>query len=171
MMRGMADLFASAPAGEHVRPTMPGRWPIGCARRGLDEVVGPGASDRARKVRSGGWWPQGRLASMILWGPPGTGKTTIARLLAQAVGLRFEAISAVFSGVADLKRVFAAARDHARTGTRTLLFVDEIHRFNRAQQDGFPPLCGGRHRHPGGCHYREPLLRAQRRACSAGRRC
>ena len=81
----------------------------------------------------------GRLSSMILWGPPGTGKTTIARLLADAVGLRFLAISAVFSGVAELKKAFAEARDHARLGKRTLLFVDEIHRFNRAQQDGFLP--------------------------------
>src|SRR5687768_2935647 len=81
----------------------------------------------------------GKLASMILWGPPGTGKTTIARLLADAVGLRFVAISAVFSGVADLKKVFAEAREHARIGKHTLLFVDEIHRFNRAQQDGFLP--------------------------------
>jgi putative ATPase len=82
----------------------------------------------------------GRLSSMILWGPPGTGKTTIARLLADAVGLRFIAISAVFSGVADLKKSFAEAREHARLGRRTLLFVDEIHRFNRAQQDGFLPF-------------------------------
>jgi putative ATPase len=81
----------------------------------------------------------GKLASMILWGPPGTGKTTIARLLADAVGMRFVAISAVFSGVADLKKVFAEAREHARIGRQTLLFVDEIHRFNRAQQDGFLP--------------------------------
>ena len=81
----------------------------------------------------------GRLSSMILWGPPGTGKTTIARLLAGAVGMRFVAISAVFSGVADLKKVFAEARTAARAGQQTLLFVDEIHRFNRAQQDGFLP--------------------------------
>jgi putative ATPase len=81
----------------------------------------------------------GRLASMILWGPPGTGKTSIARLLADAVGLRFVAISAVFSGVADLKKIFAEARQLAKAGQRTLLFVDEVHRFNRSQQDGFLP--------------------------------
>ena len=82
----------------------------------------------------------GKLSSMILWGPPGTGKTSIARLLAAAVGLRFVALSAVFSGVADLKKIFAEARQFARAGQRTLLFVDEIHRFNRAQQDGFLPF-------------------------------
>jgi len=82
----------------------------------------------------------GRLSSMILWGPPGTGKTTIARLLADAVGLRYVQISAVFSGVADLRQAFAEAKAAARAGRRTLLFVDEIHRFNRAQQDGFLPF-------------------------------
>ncbi|WP_379922224.1 replication-associated recombination protein A [Erythrobacter sp. R86502] len=81
----------------------------------------------------------GKLASIILWGPPGTGKTSIARLLADAVGMRFAAISAVFSGVADLKKAFAEAEKMARAGRKTLLFVDEIHRFNRAQQDGFLP--------------------------------
>jgi putative ATPase len=81
----------------------------------------------------------GRLSSMILWGPPGTGKTSIARLLADAVGMRFVALSAVFSGVADLKKAFSAAESQARMGEKTLLFVDEIHRFNRAQQDGFLP--------------------------------
>jgi len=82
----------------------------------------------------------GKLSSIILWGPPGTGKTSIARLLADAVGLRFVALSAVFSGVADLKKVFAEARQMAKAGQRTLLFVDEIHRFNRSQQDGFLPF-------------------------------
>jgi putative ATPase len=82
----------------------------------------------------------GRLASMILWGPPGTGKTSIARLLADAVGMRYAAISAVFSGVADLKAAFAEAEKFAHAGRKTLLFVDEIHRFNRAQQDGFLPF-------------------------------
>jgi putative ATPase len=82
----------------------------------------------------------GRLASMILWGPPGTGKTSIARLLAEAVGMHFLSVSAVFSGVADLKKAFAEAEQVQRMGKATLLFVDEIHRFNRAQQDGFLPF-------------------------------
>lgn len=82
----------------------------------------------------------GRIASMILWGPPGVGKTTIARLLAQASGQRFEQLSAVFSGTADLKKAFEAARARRAIGEGTLLFVDEIHRFNRAQQDAFLPV-------------------------------
>ena len=136
----MADLFAdqeiptrtqeapaaNAPLADRLRP------------RSLDEVVGQehltgpdGAIGRMVAA--------GKLASMILWGPPGTGKTSIARLLADAVGMRFVNISAVFSGVADLKKVFAEARQMAKAGQQTLLFVDEIHRFNRAQQDGFLP--------------------------------
>jgi len=82
----------------------------------------------------------GRLGSIILWGPPGTGKTTIARLLAGETGLAFEQMSAIFSGVADLKKTFAAARARREQGQGTLLFVDEIHRFNKAQQDGFLPF-------------------------------
>jgi putative ATPase len=100
---------------------------------GQDHLLGPEGTITRMLAR-------GSLASLILWGPPGVGKTTIARLLAEAAGLTFVAISAVFSGVADLKRVFEEARARARTGQRTLLFVDEIHRFNRAQQDGFLPV-------------------------------
>jgi putative ATPase len=82
---------------------------------------------------------EGRMTSMILWGPPGTGKTTIARLLAGTTDLHFEPLSAVFSGVADLRKVFEHAKERRVGGQGTLLFVDEIHRFNRAQQDGFLP--------------------------------
>jgi putative ATPase len=134
----MADLFAgdpapgpppsleTAPLADRLRPAS------------LDEVVGQEhltGPDGAigRQVAAG------KLGSILLWGPPGTGKTSIARLLADAVGLRFVAISAVFSGVADLKKLFAEAREQRRAGKQTLLFVDEIHRFNRAQQDGFLP--------------------------------
>jgi len=81
----------------------------------------------------------GRLSSMILWGPPGCGKTTLARLLAEHTSLHFEPLSAVFSGVADLRKVFEAAKSRRLAGQGTLLFIDEIHRFNRAQQDGFLP--------------------------------
>ena len=87
-----------------------------------------------RMIRSGS------LGSMIFWGPPGTGKTTVARLLAGETGLSFEQISAIFSGVADLKKVFETARMRRQNGRQTLLFVDEIHRFNRAQQDSFLPV-------------------------------
>jgi putative ATPase len=99
---------------------------------GQDHVLGPeGLLGRMVGV--------GRLSSLILWGPPGCGKTTIARLLADVGGLHFEPLSAIFSGVADLRRIFDAAEKRRAQGQGTLLFVDEIHRFNRAQQDGFLP--------------------------------
>nr|WP_294848877.1 replication-associated recombination protein A [uncultured Sphingomonas sp.] len=137
----MADLFADdapppsaaaapspdAPLADRLRPDA------------LDEVIGQAHLTGAEGA-IGRMVAAGKLSSMILWGPPGTGKTSIARLLADAVGLRFVALSAVFSGVADLKRVFAEAKTAARAGQRTLLFVDEIHRFNRSQQDGFLPF-------------------------------
>jgi putative ATPase len=135
----VSDLFGPDPAQSGTSP--PSHAPLADRLRPqtLADVIGQehltGADGTiGRMVASG------RLSSMILWGPPGTGKTSIARLLADAVGMHFLSVSAVFSGVADLKKAFAEAEKIQRMGKSTLLFVDEIHRFNRAQQDGFLPF-------------------------------
>ena len=128
-----ADLFRGSPApaagplAERLRPAI------------LDDIVGQphliGPDGTLTRMLQ-----RGTLASLILWGPPGVGKTTIARLLADASSLHFAGLSAVFSGVADLRRVFEEAGRRRQAGQRTLLFVDEVHRFNRTQQDGFLPV-------------------------------
>jgi len=136
----MADLFGDTVPPAQPEEAAPAHAPLADRLRpqSLEDVVGQEHLTGAEGA-IGRMVAAGKLSSMILWGPPGTGKTSIARLLADAVGQRFVAISAVFSGVADLKKIFSDARQSARAGQRTLLFVDEIHRFNRAQQDGFLP--------------------------------
>ena len=130
----MSDLFSSdadvaqgpVPLAERLRP------------KTVDEVIGQ-AQLLAPDAPLGAMLASGQLTSLIFWGPPGVGKTTLARLLADHTDLFFEQISAIFSGVADLKKCFETARLRHKNGRGTLLFVDEIHRFNRAQQDGFLP--------------------------------
>src|SRR5271154_3917520 len=125
-MSTLFDSQAPRPLADRLRP------PSLAEIVGQDHLLGPDGPIGHMVARR-------QLSSMILWGPPGCGKTTIARLLAHGTDLGFEPLSAVFSGVADLRRVFEAAKKRREMGRGTLLFVDEIHRFNRAQQDAFLP--------------------------------
>jgi putative ATPase len=125
-MSGLFEAQAPRPLADRMRPQR------------LEEIVG-------QDHLIGSNAPIGRMlaarqiSSMILWGPPGCGKTTLARLIAEKVDLHFEMLSAIFSGVADLRKIFEAAKQRRLMGRGTLLFIDEIHRFNRSQQDGFLP--------------------------------
>jgi len=135
-MAGDPDLFGDA-AGESEGPATPADAPLAerLRPRSLAEVVGQGAA-LAPESPLGRMLSARRLGSLILWGPPGCGKTTLARLLARQVGETLLPLSAVMSGVAELRKAFEAARKLARAGRRPVLFIDEIHRYNRAQQDG-----------------------------------
>jgi len=132
----VTDLFATT---EGVEGSADRPLPDRLRPRSLDEIVGQdhlvGAGAPLRRMID-----SGRMASMILWGPPGCGKTTLARILSAHTDLHFEQLSAIFSGVQDLRKVFEAARVRKRNGQGTLLFVDEIHRFNKSQQDAFLPV-------------------------------
>ncbi len=133
----MADLFDTAPEPTSDVPSAPVPLADRLRPASLEAVIGQGhllAEDGALTAML-----EGTLPSLILWGPPGVGKTTIARLLAERSGRHFVQISAIFTGVADLRKVFETARNKRANGKGTLLFVDEIHRFNKAQQDSFLP--------------------------------
>ncbi len=125
-MSGLFEAQAPRPLADRLRPQR------------LEEIVG---QDHLIGTNApiGRMLAAGQISSMVLWGPPGCGKTTLARLIAEKVDLHFEMMSAIFSGVADLRKVFEAARQRRLMGRGTLLFIDEIHRFNRSQQDGFLP--------------------------------
>ena len=125
-MSGLFEAQAPRPLADRLRPQR------------LEEIVG---QDHliVPYAPIGRMLAAGQIPSMIPWGPPGCGKTTLARLIAEKVDLHFEMLSAIFSGVAELRRIFEAAKQRRMMGPGTLLFIDEIHRFNRSQQDGFLP--------------------------------
>jgi putative ATPase len=125
-MSGLFEAQAPRPLADRMRPQR------------LEEIVGQDHLIGAN-APIGRMLAAGQISSMILWGPPGCGKTTLARLIAEKVDLHFEMLSAIFSGVADLRKIFEAAKQRRLMGRGTLLFIDEIHRFNRSQQDGFLP--------------------------------
>jgi len=125
-MSGLFEAQAPRPLADRMRPQRLEEIV------GQDHLIGPNAP-------IGRMLAAGQISSMILWGPPGCGKTTLARLIAEKVDLHFEMLSAIFSGVADLRKIFDAAKQRRLMGRGTLLFIDEIHRFNRGQQDGFLP--------------------------------
>ncbi len=125
-MSGLFEAQAPRPLADRLRPQRLEEIV------GQDHLIGPNAP-------IGRMLAAGQISSMILWGPPGCGKTTLARLIAEQVDLHFEMLSAIFSGVADLRKIFDAAKQRRLMGRGTLLFIDEIHRFNRSQQDGFLP--------------------------------
>ena len=160
----MADLFSDTEL-EGAQPSTAANAPLADRLRpqNLDEIVGQehltgpdGAIGRMVAA--------GKLSSMILWGPPGTGKTSIARLLADAVGLRFVPISAVFSGVADLKKIFAEARDRRSRRAAHLIVRGRDPPLQSRATGWLPALCRGRHRYPRRGDDREPQLRAECRA-------
>jgi putative ATPase len=126
MMSGLFEAQAPRPLADRLRPQRLEEIV------GQDHLIGPNAP-------IGRMLAAGQISSMILWGPPGCGKTTLARLIAEKVDLHFEMLSAIFSGVAELRKIFEAAKQRRTMGRGTLLFIDEIHRFNRSQQDGFLP--------------------------------
>src|ERR671924_905102 len=125
-MSGLFEAQAPRPLADRMRPQRLDEIV------GQDHLIGPNAP-------IGRMLAAGQISSMILWGPPGCGKTTLARLIAEKVDLHFEMLSAIFSGVAELRKIFEAAKQRRMMGRGTLLFIDEIHRFNRSQQDRFLP--------------------------------